>query len=527
MAELRDLLPLGAVPETGDVAVTGITHDSRLVRPGDLYAALPGEKTHGARFAASAISAGAAAVLTDEQGVQLLAGTETLPAGVASAPVPVISLDHVRSWLGAVSSAIYGHPARELLMLGVTGTNGKTTTAYLLESGLRHAGMATGLIGTVETRVGDEVVASVRTTPEATEVHALLASMLERGVRACVMEVSSHALAYGRVDGVSFDVAGFTNLSQDHLDFHADLDEYFATKARLFTPRYARRGVVCVDGDYGRRLAERASIPTVTVAASDPVEHPRASHSGSEPGRFPRDRPAAWRVRRSGTQLYLATPDGREVTLVVPLPGGFNISNAALAVAMLAESGMEPAIAAAGVAACAGVPGRMEQVNEPGDTPRAIVDYAHTPDAVQNVLEALRDEMRDQHGHGRLIAVLGAGGDRDCDKRPLMGAAAARYANIVVVTDDNPRSEDPAVIRAAVLAGAEEVRQEERAEVIEAGDRRAAIRTALSLARGAADTVVVLGKGHEQGQEIAGTVEPFDDREVLREHLRDWNAEHR
>jgi UDP-N-acetylmuramoyl-L-alanyl-D-glutamate--2,6-diaminopimelate ligase len=524
---VRALLPLGAVPDAGDVAVTGVTHDSRQVQPGDLYVALPGEKTHGWRFAESAVRSGAVAVMTDEEGARMLADSELVPVGRV-ARVPVITVDHPRSWLGAVSSAIYGHPARRLLMLGVTGTNGKTTTAYLLESGLRWAGIPTGLIGTVETRVGDEVVSSVRTTPEAPDVHALLAVMLERGVRACVMEVSSHALAYGRVDGVSFDVAGFTNLSQDHLDFHADLEEYFTTKARLFTPTHARRGVICVDDDHGRRLAKRASIPSVTVATSPGGDHGHMPPSAPATGGFTHDQPPGWTVRRPDGQLTLTGPGGLVFPLQVPLPGAFNVANAALAVVMLVEAGVDPGTAAEGVGTCTGVPGRMEQVSERSDAPRAIVDYAHTPDAVQNVLRALREELIDDPSReGRLIVVLGAGGDRDRDKRPLMGAAAARYANIVVVTDDNPRSEDPAAIRAAVLAGAGEVRQEDRADVVEVAGRRAAIRAALDLARGAADTVVVLGKGHEQGQEIAGTVEPFDDREVLREQLRDWDAERR
>ncbi|WP_129663276.1 UDP-N-acetylmuramoyl-L-alanyl-D-glutamate--2,6-diaminopimelate ligase [Phytoactinopolyspora endophytica] len=540
LAALRELLPLGAVPEQDDIAVTGVTHDSRQVRPGDLYVALPGEVTHGARFLDDAVQAGAAAVLTDDAGASL-AGLRREIGGGWLGVVPVIVVDHPRAWLGEVSSAIYAHPSKELLTLGVTGTNGKTTTAYLLAAGLRQAGIRTGLIGTVETRIGDEVVRSVRTTPEATDVHAILAVMRERGMRACVMEVSSHALAYRRASAIRFDVAGFTNLSQDHLDFHADLEEYFATKARLFTSRHAKRAVICVNDEYGRRLAERAEIPSVTVATvvgagpadwaverrDDERAEWAAERGTSGAGRGGSEESSATDVVESNASPaagVLTAADGRSVPLRVPLPGDFNVSNAALAVAMLTEVGVDLEDAADGVAACTGVPGRMERVwPEPDapDAPMALVDYAHTPDAVQNVLRALR---RDRPDGGRLIAVIGAGGDRDRDKRPAMGAAAAATADVVVITDDNPRSEDPAAIRAAVLAGTEDVRDSERADVVEVAGRRDAISAALRLAQGDADTVIVLGKGHEQGQEIAGTVEPFDDREVLREELRGWRA---
>ncbi|TDD69623.1 UDP-N-acetylmuramoyl-L-alanyl-D-glutamate--2,6-diaminopimelate ligase [Jiangella aurantiaca] len=486
-------LPLTALDAAApaDVQVTGVTHDSRQVRPGDLYMALPGAVTHGARFAAAAAAAGAVAIMTDDEGVAL----------AADVAIPVLRLDDPRSRLGEIAAAVYGHPARDLLMLGVTGTNGKTTTTYLLESGLRAAGHTTGLIGTVETRVGDERVASVRTTPEATDVHALLAVMRERGVTACAMEVSSHAMVFGRVDGVVFDVAGFTNLSQDHLDFHTDLDDYFAAKARLFTPEHARRAVVVVGDEYGRRLAASTPLPVVTVAPP---------HVAAD---------ADWRVDCYGDRATLAGADGDKLELRVPIPGEFNVSNAALAVTMLLQAGVDAATAADGVAACPGVPGRMERVAGPRGAPAGVVDFAHTPDAIENVLHAL-------HPRGRLIVVVGAGGDRDREKRPLMGAAAARDADVVVVTDDNPRSEDAAAIRAAVVAGARSVPDAERAgEILEVGDRREAVRAALRSARGPDDTVVILGKGHEQGQEIAGVVHPFDDRDVLREELVRWSEE--
>lgn len=519
LAALRSLLPLGALPDVGELAVTGVTHDSRRVHPGDLYAALVGATTHGARFVAAAVRAGAVAVLTDGEGARM--AQSQLPEGV-----PVIVVDHPRAWLGEIAAAVYNSPGPDLRMFGVTGTNGKTTTTYLLESGLRHAGLSTGLIGTVETRVGDEMIPSVRTTPEATDVHALLAVMRERGIQACVMEVSSHALAFGRADGIVFDVAGFTNLSQDHLDFHVDLEDYFSTKARLFTPARSACAVICVDTEHGRRLAAQTRLPATTVATS-PVGHGRAPRSDPQMAEIAHDqhgrgRPerggVAWTVHRRDGGYRLVSAGGAGVDLQVPLPGDFNVANAALAVGMLIEAGVDGDVAAAGVGTCPGVPGRMEPVRaDVQDAPLALVDYAHTPDAIENVLRALRGAPSEQGG--TLVAVVGAGGDRDRDKRRLMGAAAAGIANVVVVTDDNPRSEDPARIRAAVLAGARDVPPAGRARVLEVGDRRAAIRTALDQASGPADTVVVLGKGHEPGQEIAGVVYPFDDREVLREEL--------
>ncbi|MGH8774595.1 MAG: UDP-N-acetylmuramoyl-L-alanyl-D-glutamate--2,6-diaminopimelate ligase [Jiangellaceae bacterium] len=489
LAGIAALLDLPSTAAAEGVAVTGVTHDSRQVRPGDLYAALPGSHVHGAAFAAAAAEAGAAAVLTDAAGADL------------AGDLPWLVVADPRASLGRVAAHVYGDPARHLLMLGVTGTNGKTTTSYLVESGLRAAGHRTGLIGTVETRVGDERVASIRTTPEATDVHALLALMRERGTTACVMEVSSHALAYGRVDGIVFDVAGFTNLSQDHLDFHDDLEDYFATKAKLFTPGRARRGVVCVDDDYGRRLAKQAAIPVVTVATKGDadwrVTDREIAHAGAT------------------TLAVIGTEDGRRLPVSSPIPGDFNVANAVLAVVMLTEAGVEAGDALRGVATCPGVPGRMERVQSAAaGGPLGVVDYAHTPDAIETVLRALRPSTL-----GRLVVVVGAGGDRDAGKRPLMGAAAARHADVVIVTDDNPRSEDPAAIRAAVLRGTSAVPAQERGVVKEVGDRRAAIEAAVAETTGRPDTVAVVGKGHEQGQEIAGVVYPFDDRVELREAL--------
>jgi UDP-N-acetylmuramoyl-L-alanyl-D-glutamate--2,6-diaminopimelate ligase len=490
---LAALLGVDPAPELGGLEVTGVTHDSRQVRPGDLYAALPGASAHGASYAGRAADAGAVAVLTDAAGADVI---DSLPVLVVADP---------RAELGRVASRVYGDPARDLLVVGVTGTNGKTTTSYLVESGLRAAGHRTGMIGTVETRIGDERVVSERTTPEAPEVHALLALMCERGVTACVIEVSSHALVYGRVDGIVFDVVGFTNLSRDHLDFHTDLEDYFAAKASLFTPDRSRRGVVVVDDEYGRRLASReGTVPVTTVS----------THGEDADWRVLSREPAA-----GLTRIVVEGGHGSRLALTSPIPGDFNIANTALALVLLIEAGVATDDAVRGVAECAGVPGRMERVPAPADGPLALVDYAHTPDAVETVLRALRNSTS-----GRLVVVIGAGGDRDADKRPMMGAAAARHADIVVVTDDNPRSEDPTAIRAAVLAGAHEVPAVDRAEIHEVAGRKAAIRAAVDMTTGPSDTIAVVGKGHERGQEAAGVVLPFDDRQVLAEMLGEHEA---
>ena len=471
-------------PDPGAVEVSGLTLDSRAVRPGDLYAALPGASTHGARFAAGALELGAVAVLTDPEGQRLL-GEQAVPVLVAERP---------RRLLGGLAAEVYGRPAEHLLTIGVTGTQGKTTVTYLLEAALRGAGHVPGLMGTTGSRVDGRPVASRLTTPEAPDLHALLAVMREAGVDACALEVSSHALVQGRVDGVVFDVAVFLNLGRDHLDFHRDIEDYFAAKADLFTPQRARRAVVDVGDPWGRRLAAETTLPLVTCTTQPDVE-------------------ADWRavdvvVGPLGSELSALGPGGRRVPLRLPLPGAFNVRNALAVVAALDAAGVDVEAAAAGLATTAGVPGRMERVDA-GQDFLALVDYAHKPDAVEAVLSAVRPATT-----GRLVLVIGAGGDRDPGKRPLMGEVAPRLADVLVVTDDNPRSEDPAAIRAAVLAGAAGP-----ADVVEIGDRAAAIAHAVALAA-AGDTVVVAGKGHESGQEIAGVVHPFDDRDVVRAAVR-------
>jgi UDP-N-acetylmuramoyl-L-alanyl-D-glutamate--2,6-diaminopimelate ligase len=466
------------VPATGSATVTGVTLRASDARHGDLFAAIPGSRAHGADYAAVAVAAGAVAVLTD-------------PAGArrpALAGVPLLVHPRPRDVLGAVAALVHGDPTARLRVLGVTGTSGKTTTAHLLEAGLTAAGRATGLVGTVGTHIEGRRLPAALTTPEAPDLQALFAAMAEGGVTDVAMEVSSHALAMGRVAGTRFAVAAFTNLSQDHLDFHRDMEDYFAAKAALFDGR-AEHAVVCVDDEWGKRLAERTP-GAVTVSTTGP---------------------AAWRALDArtgpdGTQTFTAVaPDGAQLPVRLQLPGAFNIANAVVALACLDAVGVPAAVAAEGFAGVT-VPGRMQRIEE-GQPFLAVVDYAHKPGAVAALLDALRPQVA-----GRLIVVLGCGGDRDRGKRPLMGAAAAARAELLVVTDDNPRSEDPAAIRAEMLAGA---KAEPRAgEVMEIGDRRAAIAAAVAYAE-PGDAVVVAGKGHETGQEVQGVKHPFDDAAEL------------
>jgi UDP-N-acetylmuramoyl-L-alanyl-D-glutamate--2,6-diaminopimelate ligase len=499
LGELIELLdrPATAV-DAGAVAslVGGITHDSRQVRPGDLYVALPGSHAHGADFYEQAVRSGAAAVLTDPAGTGVIA---RMVGGRGSASdgrtLPIVVVDNPREQLGAVAARIFGNPSEALRLLGVTGTNGKTTVAFLLDAGLRAAGHTTGLLGTVETRLAAEIFPSDRTTPEASELQALLAVMVERGVTAVSMEVSSHALAMHRVDGVRFAGAAFTNLSQDHLDFHRDMEEYFAAKAALFTESRVGASVIGIDTSWGRRLAGKT---------------PGATTYGVE-------NKADWQARdiragASGSSFVARGPYGVEAPVHIALPGRFNVGNALCALALLVSAGVPVEVASSGLAGVACVPGRMERIDE-GQEFLALIDYAHTPDAVTTLLEAVRPLVDD-----RVIVVLGCGGDRDRGKRPLMAAAAADGADLVVLTSDNPRSEDPLVILSEMRAGVDAVPRARRAQVMAEPDRRRAIAVAVDAA-GAGDAVVVAGKGHETGQEAAGVVAPFDDRQVLREIL--------
>ncbi|MFC7920048.1 UDP-N-acetylmuramoyl-L-alanyl-D-glutamate--2,6-diaminopimelate ligase [Streptomyces cinereoruber] len=490
---LGDLAAHLGIDPPGDAEVSGITHDSRAVRPGDVYAALPGARLHGADFVAQAAGLGAAAILTDPAGAERAAATG----------LPVLVVEDPRGRMGELAAEIYGRPGADLLKIGITGTSGKTTTAYLVEGGLRGAGRRTGLVGTVEMRIGDERVKSERTTPEATDLQALFAVMRERDVEAVAMEVSSHALVLGRVDGCVFDVAVFNNLSPEHMEFHSDMEDYFRAKAGLFTPERSRLGVVNLDDAYGRRLVGEAGVPVLTFSAE---------------GRTDADWRAEDLVLGSHDSTFTAVGPGDErIAATAPLPGPFNVANTLAAIAVLAAAGLDPKAAAEGVAAVPGVPGRLERVDA-GQPYLAVVDYAHKTDAVESVLRSLREVTE-----GRLHVVIGCGGDRDTTKRGPMGAAAARLADTAVLTSDNPRSEDPLAILTAMLAGAAAVPAEERGEVLVLADRAAAIAAAVARAR-PGDTVLVAGKGHEQGQEIAGAVRPFDDREVLRAAILEQKA---
>jgi UDP-N-acetylmuramoyl-L-alanyl-D-glutamate--2,6-diaminopimelate ligase len=488
LAELFD-----ANPATAAVQLSGIASDSRLVAPGDLYVALPGLSKHGADFFPQALAAGAVAVLTDPQGV----------AAIRDPGVPVVVIDDPRQAMGELAARIYGRPAESLAMFAVTGTNGKTTTTFLLDAALRAAGHRVGIIGTIGYLLDGRPLESVRTTvttPESTELQGLLGYLRDNGADAVVMEVSSHALALGRADGVRFDVAAFTNFGRDHLDFHGDEESYFKAKASLFTAERARHAVVNRDDPRGQQLitAIRAAgeVGLTTISLSDPA----ADYSTS-----------SVRAQPNGRSRIAARLPGRKLEFTLSLPGDFNVSNALTALAMLDAARVDLDAAAAGLAS-AQVPGRMQRVDLGPRGPLVYIDFAHTPQAVAAALAAINGQRR--------IVVLGCGGDRDTAKRRPMGAAAASGADVVIVTDDNPRSEDPAAIRAEVLAGALTAQRVagRPVTVIDGGDRRSAIREALALAR-RGDVVAILGKGHEVGQEIGGRTLPFDDAAVA---AREW-----
>ncbi len=474
---------LGLTGDTGSRAlVTGITLDSRAVEHGWLYVALPGTRAHGAEFAGSAVAAGAAAVLTDDEGRRILG---------PDPGAPVVAAEDARAAMALVSARLFGEPARQLATLAVTGTNGKTTTVALLQAGLAAAGRLAGTIGTIGFRLGDEELVSARgtvTTPESPDLQALLAVFVQRGAEAALLEVSSHALALSRVDGISFDVAGFLNLGRDHLDFHRDLDDYFEAKARLFEPGRAATSVIWTDDPRGRELADRVRAHgesrLVTVGTED-ADYRLADYRDVAP------LGGAARLVRGGEEFELR----------LALPGRYNMIDAAVAFAMLEAAGVSADAALRGLAA-AQVPGRMQRVDLGEGAPVVVVDFAHTPQAVGAALDSLA-------AVGPLVSVLGCGGDRDQAKRPEMGEAAASRSALTVVTDDNPRSEEPAAIRAQVLAGARSVAG---AAVAEVAGRRAAIEEALRRAP-AGGVVAILGKGHERGQILADRVAPFDDVE--------------
>ena len=473
-----------------DPAVSGISIDSRQVRPGDLYVALPGAHHHGAEFARQAAEAGAVAIFTDAAG-------STLAHGLA---LPVIVVDRPRQAMAGVAATIYGQPAETLTMCAVTGTNGKTTTTFLLEAALRAGGVSTGLAGTVGFRLNGvplDCVPTTVTTPESTDLQGLLAFLLEEGAETVVMEVSSHALVLGRTEAITFDVAAFTNLGRDHLDFHGDMESYFEAKASLFTPERTKHAVINVDDPRGRELVQR-------VGRTSGIRLTTVSLDGDAACRV-----LAYQVQADGRAAVRADLRGRTLDFNLNLPGDFNISNALTALAMVDAVGGDLERAAIGLGQ-AHVAGRMQRVELGPGAPLLYVDFAHTPQAIAAALEAV--------GARRRIVVLGCGGDRDPLKREPMGEAAARHADVVIATDDNPRSEDPAAIREQLIRGARTaVRRDGLATaVIDGADRRSAIRLALKLAA-SDDVIAILGKGHELGQEVAGMVLPFSDPVVAAE----------
>lgn len=465
-----------------DLPVTGVTLRAQDARPGDLFAALPGSATHGARHAADAIERGAVAVLTDPAGVTELAGS-------APVNVPVLVHPDPRGVLGALAATVYDHPSNRMAVVGITGTSGKTTTTYMVEAGLRASGRVAGLIGTIGVRIDGFDIPSALTTPEAPALQAMLAEMADRGVDTVVMEVSSHALTLGRVDGTGFAVGGFTNLSRDHLDFHPSMADYFEAKALLFDPASslcARAVVVCVDDEAGRAMAARAHN-AITVSATDQRADWRAVDVAP--------------MGAGGQEFTVIDPAGAYHRVGIRLPGRYNVANCLVALAILDVVGVSPEQSALGLREVR-VPGRLEQIDR-GQPFLALVDYAHKPEALRAVLTTLA------HPDRRLAVVFGAGGERDPGKRAPMGEIAAELADLVVVTDDNPRCEDPALIRQEILRGARG--GSARAQVVEVADRRAAIRHAVSWAV-AGDVVLIAGKGHETGQRGGGEVRPFDDR---------------
>ncbi len=479
MAAMRldQLLPGPASPEiSGDpgTEITSLAFDNRKVCQGALFFCVKGLTADGHDFAPAAVESGAAALVCEHP----------LDLGVPEVVVP-----DVRAAMAPIAAAFFGDPTDDLKIAGITGTNGKTTTAFLLHDILEYAGIHSGLIGTVKQLVGGQEEPVERTTPEALDLQGTFRRMADAGDEACVIEVSSHALVMHRADSIAFDVAVFTNLTQDHLDFHEDMEDYFAAKRLLFAAGPAA-SVVNIDDEYGQRLA--AEFETITYSA----EGNAADYTASEVA-----------FDASGTRFLVESEHG-DLIVSTGLPGRFNVANALAALAAAISLGVEPDEAVAALSGAGRVPGRFEPIDE-GQDFAVLVDYAHTPDSVQNALRAAR-EMTE----GRLLAIVGAGGDRDRAKRPLMGQAAAELADVAIVTSDNPRSEDPAAIVEDVVGGISDL-STVRVEL----DRSAAIALAISMA-GAGDTIVIAGKGHEQGQEFEGGRKiPFDDRDVARSYL--------
>jgi UDP-N-acetylmuramoyl-L-alanyl-D-glutamate--2,6-diaminopimelate ligase len=491
---LSDLIATEDVLDTCgglDVEIKDLAYDSRKVEPGTLFFCVVGENADGHEFGARAVEEGAAALVVERELTEL--------------EVPQVVVEDSRAAMAPLAARFYGDPTAELRVVAVTGTNGKTTTAFLVREILRAADYSCGLLGTVKQIVGGVEKEVERTTPEAIELQQTFRQMLEGGDEACAMEVSSHALTLHRADAIHFEVAIFTNLTQDHLDFHADMEDYFLAKRKLFEAEGTKARIVNVDDPYGRRLAEEFECITFSAEGAEADLVARDVHLDAAGASF---EIVEWMGGEPAAASATRYPPAGVVDIRTRLPGGFNVANALAAFAAARAMDIGPEIAAAGLAKAGRVPGRLEPIDE-GQDFAVIVDYAHTPDSLENVLRTAR-----QFTAGKLISVFGAGGDRDRDKRPKMGRAGAELSDLAVITSDNPRSEDPEAIVAEVASGAEGAFS---LEVVL--DRREAI--ALALGRAApGDTVVIAGKGHEQGQEFEeGRKVPFDDREVAREEL--------
>jgi UDP-N-acetylmuramoyl-L-alanyl-D-glutamate--2,6-diaminopimelate ligase len=462
--------------ELSNVAITGVTHNSLEVESGDLFVGIAGAKHHGAEFAASAKKSGAVAIVTDEKGSKLFA------------ELPTLIVKNPREAAALIATSLYRQPMRDLHSIGITGTNGKTTVTTILHQIFHLAGREAGLIGTVETRIGADHFKAERTTPEATELQALAAVMKERHMRHLVMEVSSHAISLQRISGAHFSYVGFTNLTQDHLDFHGSMQEYFAVKSKLFTFEFADLGFINIDDAYGAQLAEKCEIPVISLS--------RTNQS------------AEWHVvdyvdENAGVALRIRGTGGILIETNTSLRGGYNLDNLLMAIAIAHQAGIDPIEIAAIIPRIHGAAGRLDAVKI-GQNFGAYVDYAHTPDAVANVLKSAK-EFTD----GKVIAVLGCGGDRDATKRPLMGKALHEFSDIAIFTSDNPRSENPDSILKEMVG---DLKISQPSSVIV--DRKEAITYAVSIAS-SGDCILVLGKGHETGQEINGVVSKFDDKIAL------------
>ncbi len=479
----------------GAIEVSGATVSSNDCAPGWIFIAIPGLTQHGVRFARAAHEAGATVLLTDDEGA-----AKAREDGI---DMPAVVVEDPRSAAAILARTILGAPAERLTTLAVTGTNGKTTTSFLMRAALGVAFDDAALCGTVETRIGSLRFRSDQTTAEAPVVERFLALALEKGLGAAVIETSSHALSFGRVDGVVFDVAAFTNLQHDHLDYYGDMEHYFAAKKELFMPVHSKRGVVCVDDEWGKRLAAEAEVPVVTVSALTDAE-------------------ADWRVEdvhpdtSIGRVVFaLVDPDGARHRVEMPILGDVNVQNTAVAIVSVAQLGYDVDAVIEALEDAEQIPGRMEKVNpEPGNQPLVIVDYAHTPEALEWTLRSTRALTA-----GELHIVFGTDGDRDASKREELAAIAAREADRLWVTDENPHTEDPQSIRDYLLRGIASVRPDMAGVVETTTCRRDAVRRAILAAR-PGDTVIITGKGAEWYQDIEGIKHEYNDVPVAREVLK-------